>query len=480
MSTIRFHNTLGRQRQDFVPLVEGRAQIYTSGPTVYNQAHIGNLRTFVFEDVLCRALERLGFEVTQVMNLTDVEDKIIAGSLAAGMTIEEFVAPHIETFFADLKRLHVKPAAVYPRATEHVAEMISMIETLMEKGIAYEADGSVFFRIEADEDYGRLTGVDPSEHQRGQRVAADEYGKEDVRDFVLWKGVKPGEPSWPSPWGDGRPGWHIECSAMSMKYLGETFDIHCGGVDNAFPHHENEIAQSESASGEVFSRYWLHSEHLLVEGQKMSKSLGNQYTLDDLVEKGIDLRAVRYLFVSVHYRQKLNFTFDSVKTAESALRRIDEMRFRLDSAAEGSGGDSRISPAIEELDRAFDAALAEDLNLSGALGAVHQFARAVNSAVDSKALISGDRQRVSEALRGVDAVLGVLHSEDWADASSESISALSDAEVEKLLAERRAAREAGDWGRADEIRDRLSTDGIVLEDQPGGTRWRRGQALGGS
>ena len=281
--------------------------------------------------MLCRALEHLGYRVEQVMNLTDVEDKIINGAAKAGVSIREFTAPYVDDFFEDLDRLHVRRAARYPRATEHVPEMIELIGRLIETGHAYVADGSVFFRIESDADYGRLSGVDLSAARRGERVADDEYGKDDVRDFVLWKAAKPGEPSWESPWGPGRPGWHIECSAMSMKYFGASFDIHCGGVDNIFPHHENEIAQSESATGAPFARYWLHAEHLIVDSQKMSKSLGNQYTLDDVLGRGADPRAVRYALLSVHYRQKLNFTFASVEQAAAALRRIDDLRFRLGS-----------------------------------------------------------------------------------------------------------------------------------------------------
>ncbi|HSL84675.1 MAG TPA: cysteine--tRNA ligase, partial [Thermoanaerobaculia bacterium] len=310
-----FYDTMERRLVHLHPVEEGRVGLYTCGPTVYGHVHIGNLRTFLFEDLLRRALAYLGYRVTQVMNLTDVDDKIIAGAREAGLSIDEYTAPFIEAFFRDLDTLHAERVEHYPRATEHVPEMIALVERLLERGYAYQADGSVFFRIASDDDYGRLSRIDPSQVRRGERVAADEYDKEDARDFVLWKASKPGEPSWDSPWGPGRPGWHVECSAMSMKYLGETFDIHTGGVDNIFPHHENEIAQSESATGDTFVRHWLHAEHLLVDGQKMSKSLGNQYTLGELVERGADPRALRYLFLSVHYRQKLNFTFDSLEAA---------------------------------------------------------------------------------------------------------------------------------------------------------------------
>jgi cysteinyl-tRNA synthetase len=470
MTEVHFYNTLHRELQRFEPAQGREVRLYTCGPTVYDTAHIGNLRTFLFEDVLSRSLELLGWDVHQVMNLTDVDDKIIAGTLERGLDIDDFVAPHIEDFFRDLDRLRIRRAREYPRATRHVPEMIEMIRTLEEKDFAYESEGSVFFRIERDEDYGRLSGVDLSEARRGERVAADEYEKEDVRDFVLWKAAKHGEPSWPSPWGEGRPGWHIECSAMSMKYLGRSFDIHCGGVDNIFPHHENEIAQSESATGEVFAHFWLHSEHLLVDGQKMSKSLGNQYRLQDLLERGLDLRAVRYLFLSVHYRQKLNFTFESVAAAGAALRRVDDLRFRLAHARE-SAESSTVAAAAETLERDFAAALAEDLNLSAALAAVHTFVRQVNVALADHGLAPGDRERVEEALRWADRVLDVLDAEAWAQEPAPA--AQSDDEIDALVEARTEARRQRDFAAADRIRDELLERGIVIEDTPDGPRWKR-------
>lgn len=471
---IRFFNSLGRELQAFTPIEPGSVRIYTCGPTVYSTAHIGNLRTFLFEDVLCRALEYFDLEVTQIMNLTDVEDKIIAGAMAKGVSIDDFVAPHIESFFRDLERLHIRKAEGYPRATHHFPEMIEIIEALLAKGYAYEADGCVFFRIEKDEDYGRLSGVDLSQQKPGARVAADEYGKEDARDFVLWKGAKEGEPRWPSPWGDGRPGWHIECSAMSMKYLGPTFDIHCGGVDNCFPHHENEIAQSESATGRAFSRYWLHSEHLLVDGKKMSKSLGNQYTLDDLLDRDVALRAVRYLLLATHYREKVNFTFESVESAAKALGRVDELRFRLTNAREGKASHARVETAARQLVEQFDDALADDLNLSAALGAVHTFVRTVNTGIEADEVGPGDKARVAEALLRVDQVLGVLHHEDWSPASGSSVAGeLSDPEIEELVARRTAARARKDYAEADRVRDLLAKAGVVIEDLRDRVRWKR-------
>ncbi len=471
MQTPVFYNTLGRHLSQLETVVPGEVRMYTCGPTVYNTAHIGNLRTFVFEDVLRRALHFLGWRVEQVMNLTDVDDKTIGGAASAGVSLGEFTQPFIESFFQDLDRLHIQRAEHYPRATEHIEEMLELVQKLVEKGYAYESDGSVFFRIGEDEDYGKLSGFDLSQVRQGERVASDDYDKEDVRDFVLWKGAKEGEPAWDSPWGPGRPGWHLECSAMGMKYLGESFDIHCGGVDNIFPHHENEIAQSESATGKPFVRTWIHAEHLIVDGEKMSKSLGNFYTLQDLEDRGVDLRALRYQMLSVHYRKKLNFTFDGLADAGAALKRLDEMRFRLLHAAESETvSDSVIKPACERLLQEFGDALANDLNTSEALAALFGFVREVNQAVDSERLAVGDRQRVLDSLSRVDEVLGVLDAEAWRGAE---VDGSSDEAIDRLLVERRQAREARDFARADEIRDQLTEQGIVLEDTPTGTRWKR-------
>ncbi len=472
-----FYNTIERRLVPFKPIEDDKASLYTCGPTVYNHVHIGNLRTFLFEDLLRRALTLLGFEVTQVMNLTDVDDKIITTSQERGVGIDEYTAPYIDSFFHDLDTLHIQRAEHYPRATEHVQEMIALVERLLERGFAYESDGSIFFRIADDEDYGKLSRIDLSQARRGERVASDEYEKEDVRDFVLWKAAKPGEPSWDSPWGPGRPGWHIECSAMSMAYLGETFDIHTGGVDNVFPHHENEIAQSESATGEPFVRYWLHAEHLIVEGEKMSKSLGNQFTLSDLQERGVSVRALRYLFLSVHYRQKLNFTFDSLEAAGRALARVDEMRFRVATATEGADGTSTVAPAAESLASDFRAALADDLNMSKALAALFAFVKEVNKAVE-EGLAAGDQERVTGALADVDRVLGVLDPTEWsgdgADGTDGGEAADDEAaEIEDLIRRREEARAGRDFAEADRLRDELTARNVVIEDTPQGTRWKR-------
>jgi len=497
---LRFHNTLGRRIESFEPLVAGRVGLYTCGPTVYNHVHIGNLRTFLFEDLLKRALGHLGYEVLHVMNLTDVDDKTIRGAAEKSVSLDDFTAPYIESFFSDLDTLRVERAQHYPRATHHIAGMQRLVARLLERGHAYLSDGSVWFRISTDPDYGRLSGIRPDEMRQGERVAQDEYEKEDVRDFVLWKATKPGEPSWDSPWGPGRPGWHIECSAMSAELLGETFDIHCGGVDNMFPHHENEIAQSESASGKPFVRYWLHAEHLIVDGQKMSKSLGNQYTLEDLLAKGLSPRAIRHALISVHYRQKLNFTFDGVHAAERSLARVDEMRFRLRHAPVVDSDNADLAPAMEQHREAFISALADDLNISAALAAVFDLVRSANIAID-RGVSARDKDSIEGSIAGFDAVLGTLRAEEWrvtgrpdgtttrSEPAVVSVSggmgreAAADAApvdgaptreaVEALIAERNEARARRDFTAADRIRDELASQGIVLEDTPHGTRWKR-------
>jgi cysteinyl-tRNA synthetase len=465
---VRFFNTLGRRLEPFAPLAAGRAGIYTCGPTVYNHVHIGNLRTFLFEDLLCRSLRFLGYDVLQVMNLTDVDDKTIRGAQEGRVELDAFTEPYIESFFADLAALNVVPAAHYPRATEHIAGMIGIVERLVEKGYAYVSDGSVWFRLAADDDYGKLSGFRPDEARVGERVAADEYETEDVRDFVLWKGAKPGEPSWPSPWGPGRPGWHIECSAMSAAFLGPTFDIHCGGVDNLFPHHENEVAQSESANGVPFVRTWLHSEHLIVDGQKMSKSLGNFYTLKDLLARGVSPRAIRYALISVHYRQKLNFTFEGLEAAKAALTRVDDFVFRVRGATESASGSERLRTRVDTFLDAFAAALADDLNVSGALASLFELVRDVNTAIDAGGFAAGDKAHVLGALERADVALGVIFMPWGAGPGGPE-----ESEIDALVEARNAARKARDFAESDRIRDELAARGIVLEDSAQGTRWKR-------
>lgn len=471
MSELVLFNTLGRRLTPFAPVVPGQVRIYGCGPTVYGDVHIGNLRAFLFQDLLRRALRHLGFAVTQAMNITDVDDKTIQGAHAAGVSLAAYTEPFIRSFLAELDAFHIERVEHYPRATDHLPEIIELIGRLLAKGFAYQSEGSVFFSIARDPGYGRLSGIDLTQVRQGERVASDEYGKEDPRDFVLWKAAKPGEPAWDSPWGAGRPGWHIECSAMSMKYLGETFDIHSGGVDLIFPHHENEIAQSEAATGRTFVRTWLHSEHLIVDGQKMSKSLGNQYTLDDLRGRGVAVRALRYLFLSVHYRLKLNFTFESAESAAGALRRLDEMRFRLEHAAEKGAPAPRLASAVELLRRDFAAGLADDLNVSAALAAVFAFVKEVNVAIEA-GLGGGDKARVQAALAGLDHVLGVLDPAAW-PAAAAAAPPQDEAEIERLLRERDLARQRRDFAAADRLRAELAGQGVVVEDTPQGARWKR-------
>ena len=467
------HNTLSRSLEPFSPLEAGHVRIYTCGPTVYNRVHVGNLRTFVWEDVMCRTFRWLGYRTTQVMNLTDIDDKTIRGAVAEGLSLRDFTARHVETFFQDLATLGVEPAAVYPRATDHIDEMVEIVRKLEERGHTYESDGSIWFRIASFPRYGQLAHVDPSSMKRGARVADDEYEKEDVRDFAVWKGAKEGEPesaTWTTSLGRGRPGWHLECSAMSMKYLGETLDIHTGAVDNIFPHHENEIAQSEGATGKTFVRTWMHAEHLVVDGEKMAKSKGNFFTLPDLVARGASPRTIRYLLLSVPYRQKLNFTFDALAAAGSALERLESLDRRLqEREAGGAGGDvAGGTPAFaarlaEGLD-GFRAGLEDDLNTAAAVGALFSTVKEANADLEAGRLSPGDAAAGRAFLRRVDQVLGVLPKEEKGSL---------DAEVEAKIEARQAARKRRDFAASDAIRDELLAAGIVREDTPQGVRWKR-------
>src|SRR5689334_7383955 len=463
---IRLFNTLGRELVDFTPREPGHVRLYTCGPTVYNVVHIGNLRTFLWEDVLRRHLKTKGWRVTQVMNLTDVDDKTIRGAAQANLPLREFTEKYAALFFRDIDRLGFERADVYPRATDHIPEQQEMTRKLLEKGHAYESEGSVYFRIATFPDYGRLSGIDLSQARRGDRVADDEYEKEDVKDFVLWKAAKPGEPSWPSPWGEGRPGWHIECSAMSTKFLGNHFDMHTGAVDNIFPHHENEIAQTEAATGEKFVDVWLHAEHLIVDGEKMAKSKGNFYTLDDVLAKRDDPVAVRYLLLSVPYRKKLNFTWDALTGAAAAVERVRSALARLDEAGRTAGAKAGAFPGAERaktFSEEFAAAMDDDLNTAGALGAMFTMLREVNVAIDEGAVDAAGASAVASAIRVADGVLGILPKGDE----------VLPAEVEAQIAARIAARQRKDFAEADRIRKELAARGIVLEDGPAGTRWKR-------
>lgn len=436
--------------------------MYTCGPTVYDFVHIGNLRTFVFEDLLRRSLEFWGYKVIQVMNLTDVEDKIIKASREKGISIYQYTEPYIKAFFEDIQSLNIEPAEYYPKATEHIPQMIALIEKLMAKGFAYELGGSVYFDISKFPKYGRLSRIKPGS-KSFSRLDADEYEKLEVGDFVLWKGKKEGEPFWESPFGPGRPGWHIECSAMSMHYLGPTFDIHTGGIDNMFPHHENEIAQSEAATGQTFVRYWLHAQHLLVNGERMAKSKGNFYTLRDLREKGYSFKAIRFLLLSTQYRNPLNFTFEALKQAEKSVDRILDFYHRL-KEYQGRGGrsDSQVASLIGRKGEEFSQALADDLNISGAISAVFSLMHEINPMLVTGTLSEEEASSALNAMKEFDRVLGVLEEkerlEDW---------------IASLIKEREEARKSKDFATADRIRAELLKKGIILEDTPQGTRWRR-------
>ena len=460
---MRIHNTLTRRIETLEPAEPGHVRLYTCGPTVYDFAHIGNFRTYVWEDLLRRTLLLTGFRLTQVMNITDVEDKIIARALERGTTIEEVTEPLIAAFFEDIDRLRIQRAEHYPRATRHVPEMIEVALALRDRGHTYESQGSLYFRIDSFGSYGALSGLDAREIRVGARVDSDEYEKEDARDFVLWKGHRPGEPSWDSPFGPGRPGWHLECSAMSMKYLGPSFDLHTGGVDNIFPHHENEIAQSEGATGHPFVRYWMHAAHLRVEGEKMAKSKGNFHTLRDLLAEGHDPRAIRLLLLSTHYRSPLNFTREGLERAHGELQRLDDLVARLDREPAGVGRDEAFEARAAAAGREFSEALADDLNVSGAMGAVFRLVRECNAAMDRGELPAGSREELHAVLDRMDSVLAVLRGE----------ATTLDAEVESLIERRTAARAARDFAEADRIRDLLAARGIVLEDTPQGVRWKR-------
>ena len=461
---LHLYNTLTRRLEPFASLEPGHARIYTCGPTIYDHSHIGNFRTFLFEDILRRTLRLFGYRVTQVMNLTDVDDKTIRGANAAGVSLRDYTDRYAAAFFEDLDTLRVERAEHYPRATDHIQGMVELVRRLDGAGHTYRSEGSVYYRIASFPSYGKLSGVRPGSNLAGARVDADEYEKEDARDFVLWKAAKPGEPAWETELGPGRPGWHLECSAMSMEALGESFDIHCGGVDNIFPHHENEIAQSEGATGRPFARFWLHAEHLLVEGEKMAKSLGNFFTLRDLLERGHDPLAIRYLLISVPYRQKLNFTFDGLHAAEQALERVANTLRRLEHSPAAEGAGALAPEQVEAFRQRLRAALADDLNTARALAELHELLRAVNTALDGGGISRTVRADVARAMAEADAALGVVPA--GTPAAGEG-----DAEVARLVEERTAARAARDFARADALRGRLAELGVVIEDTPHGTVW---------
>ena len=457
---LRFHDTMTRRPEPFSPVAPGEVRLYTCGPTVYDHAHIGNFRAYVWEDSLRRFLRHRGFRVTQVMNLTDVDDKTIRNAQAAGVSLDDYTRAYIEGFFQDLDALLIERAEVYPRATRHVPEMVALARRLMDRGHTYESQGSLYFRIGTFDGYGKLSHLDPEGIRPGASVESDEYEKDDVRDFVLWKARRPEEPFWETELGAGRPGWHLECSAMSMKYLGETFDIHTGAVDNIFPHHENEIAQSEAATGVPFVRLWMHCEHLIVDGEKMSKSKGNFYTLRDLLARGLDPRAIRYFLQTAHYRKQLNFTLEGVAQATAALTRLDDFDDRL--RREPAGRPGNLESSAREAAARAEAALQDDLNLPEALGVGFDLLREANTAFDRGEGSEEERRALGAFFEELRYLVGIPRAE--VDLSSE---------IEDLIRQRQEARAARDFARADRIRDDLLRRGIVLEDTAQGVRWKR-------
>jgi cysteinyl-tRNA synthetase len=465
--TIQLHDTLSGEKRALEPIEPGHVRIYSCGPTVYGPAHIGNFRSFLFADLLVRYLRYRGLRVTWVMNLTDVDDKIIKGAAAAGEPIGDLTNRFIELFKADATALRMTPPDALPRATEHVTQMADLIGTLLESGHAYRTDdGSIFFRIASWPAYGRLARLDVANMQVGERVEADEYGKGDIRDFALWKGPKPGEPSWDTAIGAGRPGWHIECSAMSMACLGQSFDVHTGAVDLIFPHHEDEIAQSEAATGVPFVRTWLHCAHLQMGGLKMAKATGNIARVADLVAGGASPRALRYTLIAVHYRMGVNYSEESLTAANAAVGRLDAVFAALSAYREDRPDDPSLDDALDQARAGFEAALDDDLNVSAALASVFDLVRDLNRRIQARSLSTVDAGRALAALAALDTVLGL-----GPEATDEL-----EPELRALLDARAEARRARDWAASDRLRDELAERGVNVEDTKDGQRWRRTEA----
>jgi cysteinyl-tRNA synthetase len=462
---LNVYNTLTKRLEPFEPLDPLRVRMYVCGPTIYDVAHIGNFRTFLFADLLRRYLKYLGYTLHHVMNITDVDDKIIQRSMEEKETLRGYTDRYLGYFFEDFDALGAERPEEVLRATDHVPEMVALIERLTARGHTYQANGSTYFRIATFPEYGKLSGINLAGNQVGasERMDADEYTKEDARDFVLWKAARPGEPSWETPLGEGRPGWHIECSAMSMKALGESFDLHLGGVDLVFPHHENEIAQSEGATGTPFVRYWMHAEFLMVNGEKMAKSKGNFFTFRDLVAKGYPPRAIRYLLLSAPHHKQLNFTLEGLDGARSTVTRLQEFRRRLNEY-EGGDGPLTVGSLLERARTRFEAGMNDDLNTAEALAAIHDFVRETNGLMAGTSLTAADREALLEEVARFDSVFHVF---------GEAVTELLDSEIQSLIDERQAARKARDFARSDQIRDHLLSQGILLEDTRDGVRWRR-------
>ena len=462
---MKIYNTLTRKKELFKPLSGKKVGLYTCGPTVYNFAHIGNFRSYLFGDILKRYLKYKGFEVKHIMNLTDVDDKTIRDSQKEGVSLKEFTEKYSQYFFEDMKALNIDDADIYPKATDHIFEMVEIIKKLEEKKIAYKAADGIYFSISKFKDYGKLAQLDKTQLTEGRRVLKDEYDKESVQDFALWKfwDKEDGDVYWETEIGKGRPGWHIECSAMSTKYLGQPFDLHTGGVDLIFPHHQNEIAQSEAAEGEKFAEYWMHCQHLVVDGKKMSKSLGNFYTLRDLLEKGYSAAAIRYMLLSTNYRVQLNFTIDEIKSATKTVEGMIDFTRRLEEAKGTDGKDSKVAELVKNSKRKFDAAMDDDLNISEALASVFHLIREGNRLLAENKLGPNSAIQIKEMMENFDKVLGIL---SYRDDNLER-------EVEELIRKRDEARASKDFKESDRIRNVLKEKNIILEDTKDGVRWRK-------
>jgi len=472
---LKLRNTMSRSIETFEPLQPGRVLVYGCGPTVYDHAHIGNFRSFLFYDLVHRYLEWSGYEVRFVVNLTDVDDRTIRGAVAEGVSIAAHTRRYAELFLADSNALGIQPADAYPKATEYVDRMVAFIRRLLDSGHAYVAeDGAVYFSIARFPGYGRLKGIDLSTLRAGARVAQDEYEKEDARDFALWKAATEEDEragaAWEAPWGRGRPGWHLECSVMSTTELAETIDLHLGGEDLVFPHHENEIAQSEAATGKPFVRYWLHVKHLLVEGKKMSKSLGNFFTVRQLVDQGFDPASIRHQLIGAQYRKELNFTLEGLEASRNAVQRLVDFESRLQALATSADSPPTGLPSLaEELLDEFRTAMDDDFNSADALAALFTFVNRVNGELDANASVrEADRDAAARALSSVDSVLGLLEVARVSRAIGKELAT----HVQERIRERTEAKRNRDFATADAIRDELAEQGIVLEDGPDGTRWK--------
>ncbi len=492
---IRLFNTLSGKVEEFQPLEDKLVRMYSCGPTVYDYGHIGNFRTFVFVDLLRRFLRQEGYRLDHVMNITDVDDKIIRNATRDHVSIQEYTRKYEAAFLEDCATLDLERPERMVRATEHIPEMAEFITELVKKGFAYRTDdGSYYFRIAKFPAYGKLSKKDFAGMEDGARVDVDEYEKDNARDFALWKAPKPGEQFWETEIGPGRPGWHIECSVMAREFLGDTLDMHLGGEDLVFPHHENEIAQSESLTGKPFARFWVHARFLLVEGQKMSKKLGNFFTIRDLILRGHKPSSIRYLLTSVPYRKQLDFTFDGLKASAAAVERLRNFKLRLETGSFATGSNAKIAQLANETAQAIRAALEDDMNTALAQGAIMEMVRQVNSAADAGFVHKDDVPLLQTALQRFDDIFSVLRDDDlekvrrtlhWArkegrekDITSEvqalaAEAGISDAEIEQLIAERQAARKARDFKRSDQIREQLAAQGVILEDTKGGVRWKR-------